>query len=175
MMKSGPLAGAIALAGIMLAGGAGAPALAAPADVALLQTFVGNWSGRGEIVGSDRHCVRCRMTLSSGNQGKVNYHGTCTLGGAQLSVAGTIAYIEAQQRYEAAMTTNASFTGVAIGQKRGNGLVFNLRERETDDAGTELSIAAQIVLRPDAINVVFDVMDIATGDSLRAEVPFDKT
>jgi hypothetical protein len=167
------LSRAAALAGLLAAAGIG-PALAAPADVALLQSYIGDWRGRGVLIGANTETVVCRMSLTQGNEQKVNYNGRCTLAGTQLSVAGTMAYIEASHRFEAAMTSNATFTGIAVGQKRGNGLIFNLRERDKDEEGKDLSISAQISLRDDAIEVVFEVVYVESGDSLRAEVPFSR-
>ena len=158
----------------LLALGGVAPALAAPADVALLQSYVGEWRGRGVLIGANTETVVCRLSLNPGNQEKVNYSGRCSLAGAQLSVAGTMTYVEAHKRFEAAMTTNASFTGLAVGQKRGSGLVFNLRERDEDEAGKDLHITAQIQLQQGAIGVVFEVVYVENGDSLRAEVPFTR-
>jgi hypothetical protein len=173
MSKFGPLSRAAAMAGLLAATGA-APALAAPADVALLQSYIGDWSGTGVLIGANTETVRCRMSLTQGNQDKVNYSGRCTLAGTRLTVAGTMAYIEASKRFEAAMSSNATFTGVAIGQKRGSGLVFNLRERDKDEEGKDLSISAQISLKDDAIEVAFEVVYVESGDSLRAEVPFSR-
>ena len=169
------LSRAVAVAGLFFAaGGSVAPAFAAPADVALLQSYIGEWRGRGTLVGANSETVVCRLSLSQGNDDKVNYNGRCTLAGNQLSVAGPIAYIEASRRYEAAMSSNATFTGTAVGQKRGSGLVFNLRERDQDEEGKELNISAQISLRNNDIGVVFEVVYIETGDNLRAEVPFTR-
>ena len=173
MIEFGPLSRAAALAGLLAAAGA-VPALAAPADVALLKSYIGDWRGRGVLVGANTETVVCRMSLSEGNQDKVNYSGRCTLAGTQLSVAGTMAYIEASRRFEAAMSSNATFTGIAVGQQRGNGLVFNLRERDKDEEGKDLNITAQITLQEEAIRVVFEVVYVESGDSLRAEVPFSR-
>lgn len=173
MIDLGHLWRAAALAGLLAASGV-APALAAPADVALLKSYIGEWRGRGVLIGANTETVVCRMSLTQGNQDKVNYSGRCTLAGTQLSVAGTMAYVEASRRYEAAMTSNATFTGIAVGQKRGNSLVFNLRERERDEAGKDLNISAQITLAEDAIKVVFEVVYVESGDNLRAEVPFSR-
>lgn len=151
-----------------------APAFAGPDEVALLQSYLGDWRGRGVLIGADSETVVCRLSLTQGNQDKVNYNGRCTLAGTQLSVAGTVAYIEANKRYEAAMTTNATFNGIAIGQKRGNGLVFNLRERDEDETGKDINITSQITLKPDAIGVVFEIVYVESGDNLRAEVPFTR-
>lgn len=165
---------AAALVGLLLAGGSAAPAFAGPAEVALIQSYIGEWRGRGVLVGAERETVVCRLTLTQGNQDKVNYSGRCTLAGTQLSIAGTIAYVEASRRYEAAMTSNATFTGIAVGQKRGNGLIFNLRERDQDEEGKDLNISAQINLNGNAIDVTFDVVYVESGDSLHAEVPFSR-
>ncbi|MFD1252244.1 hypothetical protein DEVEQU_03240 [Devosia equisanguinis] len=174
MTKLGHLTQAAALAAVVATAGAAGPAIAAPADVALLKSYIGEWRGRGVLVGANQETVVCRLTLSQGNQDKVNYNGRCTLAGSNLSVAGTLAYVDANKRFEAAMTSNASFSGIAVGQKRGGGLTFNLRERNKDEAGKDLNISAQIHLSADAIKVSFDVVYVESGDSLRAEVPFSR-
>ncbi|UYO00090.1 MAG: hypothetical protein KIT02_02330 [Devosia sp.] len=176
MTKFGPLTRAGALAGLLLtafAAGPG-PAMAAPADVALLKSYIGDWRGRGTLVGASTESVVCRLALTQGNQDKVNYNGRCTMAGTNLSVAGTMAYIDQSRRFEAAMTSNATFSGIAVGQKRGNNLIFNLRERTPDEEGKDMNISAQIVLAGDAIKVVFEVVYVESGDSLRAEVPFSR-
>lgn len=174
MTTFGPTTRAVALAGLLSLAGAAAPAVAAPADVALLKSYIGDWRGRGTLVGADQETVVCRLALTEGNQDKVNYNGRCTLAGTNLSVAGTMAFIEESNRFEAAMTSNATFTGLAVGQQRGSGLVFNLREREQDEEGKDLNITAQIRLSQEQIDVVFEVVYVESGDSLRAEVPFSR-
>jgi hypothetical protein len=170
----GPLTRAAALAGLLVSAGAASPVMAAPADVALIKSYIGEWRGRGTLTGANTESVVCRLSLTPGNQDKVNYNGRCTLAGTNLSVAGTMAYIEQSKRFEAAMTSNATFSGIAVGQKRGNNLVFNLRERTPDEEGKDMNISAQISLSPDAIKVVFEVVYVESGDSLRAEVPFSR-
>lgn len=153
---------------------AATPVQAGPAEDSLLQSYIGDWRGRGVLVGADTETVVCRLSLTAGNGGKVNYNGRCSLAGTQLSVAGTMAYIEASRRFEAVMSSNATFSGTAIGQKRGSNLIFNLRERDEDEKGKELAISSQIHLASDVIDVVFDVIYVENGDSLRAEVPFTR-
>jgi hypothetical protein len=166
---------ALALAGVIASAGlTAAPAFAGPAEVALLKSYIGEWRGRGTLIGATKESVVCRLALTQGNQDKINYNGRCTLAGTNLSVAGTIAYVDAARRYEAAMTSNATFTGIAVGQKRGSGLVFNLREREEDEEGKPMNISAQISLNNNAIGVTFEVVYVESGDSLRAEVPFSR-
>jgi hypothetical protein len=171
----GPLSRAAALAGLLLSAGlSAAPAFAGPAEVSLLKSYIGEWRGRGTLVGAATETVVCRMSLSQGNQDKVNYNGRCTLAGSNLSVAGTLAYVDSARRYEAAMTSNATFSGIAVGQKRGSGLVFNLKERTPDEEGKDMNISAQISLNGDAISVAFEVVYVQSGDSLTAQVPFTR-
>lgn len=175
MTHSGLLARALLAAGMLAAGGLGAlPAFAGPAEVALIKSYIGEWRGRGVLIGANTETVVCRMTVTQGNQDKVNYSGRCSLAGTQLSVAGTMAYVESSKRYEAAMSSNATFTGVAIGQKRGSGLIFNLRERDKDEEGKDLNITAQIHLEQESIAVAFEVVYVENGDYLKAEVPFER-
>lgn len=175
MTHFGPLPRALAFAAALFSAGfATAPAYAGPAEVALLKSYIGDWRGRGTLVGAATESVVCRLSLTQGNQDKINYSGRCTLAGTNLSVAGTIAYVDAARRYEAAMTSNATFSGIAVGQKRGGGLVFNLRERTPDEEGKEMNISAQIALQSDAMSVSFEVVYVESGDSLTAQVPFTR-
>jgi hypothetical protein len=162
------IAGAVVAVGLM-----SAPVHAGPEENAFLQAFVGEWRGRGTLVGASEETVVCRLSLSPGNQDKVNYSGRCTIAGNTLSINGTLAYIDASRRYEAAMTTNATFSGLAVGQRRGNQVIFNLREREQDE-GRDMTINAQIALNSSAISVQFSVVYDETGESLSASVPFSR-
>jgi len=164
-----PLSRAVALAGLLLATGAAAPAHAGPSEVALLKSYVGEWRGRGTLTGAETESVACRLTLREGNAGKVNYSGRCTIAGSTLSINGTMAYIDAARRFEAAMTTNADFSGLAVGQKRGDSLIFNLHERERD-RDQDVTITAQITLRDGSIHVGFNVVYEQSGEGLFAEV-----
>ena len=175
-MKSvGPLSRTLALAGLLLvAPFSAAPAMAAKADVELLQSYVGDWRGKGEMVGAETETVVCRLSLSKGNQDKVNYSGRCSMAGTVLSVNGTMAYNDAANRFEAAMSSNATFSGLAVGKRQGSALVFNLKERNKDEAGNDLTLSAAITLRKETISVDFKVVFNATGETLTASVPFSK-
>lgn len=172
MKLIGPLA-AIALAGLATAL-APAPAFAGTAEVDHLQTYVGSWSGKGELQGSQTGTVSCSMTFSPGNRDKFNYQGRCAVAGTTISVKGTIAYIEAKRRYEAAMTSNMAYSGFAIGKRHGDGLVFSIREREKDEEGRDMQVAAAISLRRDRIMVDFSVVFLGSGDTIEASIPFTK-
>ncbi|MGC4077443.1 MAG: hypothetical protein QM702_10500 [Rubrivivax sp.] len=174
----GPLPRIAALAGLLVAVpfAASVPAYAAAADVALIKSYVGSWKGRGQLIGAETEFVVCRLSLNEGNNDKVNYSGRCSLAGTSLAVNGTIAYNDSTNRFEAAMTSNVTFSGLAIGKRQGDGIVFNLKEKDKDDAGNDLTVNAAITLKGkgSAIQVDFDVVFNATGDTLKASVPFTK-
>lgn len=152
-----------------------APAKAGEAELALLQSYVGNWRGSGTVTGgAEPEAFTCRMQITRGNLGKVNYAGRCSLVGLNLSVAGTIAYFDAKGRYEAAMTSNAGFSGLAIGSKIAGGVVFDLRERNLDERGTDMTVTARVTLHSGTVTVEFHVLFAETGERLQATVPFSR-
>jgi hypothetical protein len=177
MKLFGPLLRTLALAGLLVATPmAAAPVLAAPADVALLKSYVGSWKGRGTLIGAESESVVCRLTLSDGNADKVNYSGRCSLAGTALAVNGSLAFNDSARRYEAAMTSNVTFSGLAVGKKQGDSIIFNLKERNKDEAGNDLTVTATIGLKGKgkSITVEFQVVFNATGEMLKASVPFTK-
>lgn len=177
MKLFGPLLRTLALAGLLVATPmAAAPVLAAPADVALLKSYVGSWKGRGTLIGAESESVVCRLSLSEGNADKVNYSGRCSLAGTALAVNGTLAFNDSARRYEAAMTSNVTFSGLAVGKKQGDGIIFNLKERNKDEAGNDLTVTAAIALKGKgkSITVEFQVVFNATGEMIKAAVPFTK-
>lgn len=172
----GPLSRGIAVAGLVVASMmAAAPVFAAKADIELLNSYLGNWKGRGVLVGAESETVVCRLSLTPGNDDKVNYSGRCAMAGTNLSVNGTLAYIDSARRYEAAMTSNAGFSPkAAVGKRQGDGVVFRLNERGTDEDGNDMTISAVIALLNKKISVEFQVVFNATGDMIKASVPFSK-
>ena len=142
-------------------------------ELALLSSYIGNWRGEGALVGGDQpEPFRCRLGVSQGNQLKINYTGRCTLVNATLSISGTIAYNDAGQRYEAAMSSNAGFTGLAIGRLQGQRISFDLQERDKDKSGSDVRIGSRILLVNGDITVDFEVEFNDSGEVLRASVPF---
>ncbi|MDB5542763.1 MAG: hypothetical protein JWQ89_4490 [Devosia sp.] len=177
MKLFGPLSRIVALVGLLIATPmAAVPAYAAPADVALLKSYVGSWKGRGTLIGAEKESVVCRLSLSEGNAEKVNYAGRCSLAGTSLSVNGTLAFNDDARRYEAAMTSNVTFSGLAVGKKQGDAVVFNLKERDKDEQGNDMTVTAAIVLKGagKSITVEFQVVFNASGDTIKATVPFTK-
>jgi hypothetical protein len=155
---------------VMVAGFAALPAKAGEAELALL-----SWKGSGALVGGEKpESFRCRLGVSKGNQAKINYAGRCTLVDMTLSVSGTIAFDDKIQRYQAAMSSNAGFTGMAIGQKRGESISFDLAEKQVDRGGNNVRIGSKITLVGDQITVDFEVEFNESGDILTASVPFSR-
>ncbi|MFD2649120.1 hypothetical protein ACFSX5_15125 [Devosia albogilva] len=140
-----------------------------------LYDFAGNWSGSGQLVGGDKpEEFRCRLMVDRGSMSKINYSGRCSLVNMNLSVAGTIAYNAAAGQYEAVMSSNAGFTGDAVGRVRGDRIVFDLQERQADKRGNDVQIGAMIELIGQSITVHFQVEFNDSGELMTAEVPFSR-
>ena len=165
----------MAMTVLILSGLMALPAQAGQAELELLTSYIGKWSGAGVLVGGKApEPFRCRMTIAKGSHTKINYSGRCTLVNMNLSVAGTIAYDDAAQRYQAAMSSNAGFTGYAIGQRQGDEITFNLVEKQLDRSGNTVRIGSRIHLIGGTITVDFQVEFNNSGDILTASVPFAK-
>jgi hypothetical protein len=160
---------AVAVAAMALTG----PAFAGPVE--LLESYIGDWKGAGALVGGQNpEPFRCRLGISKGNLNKINYAGRCSLVDMTLSVSGTIAYDDKAQRYQAAMSSNAGFTGVAVGRISGDTVSFDLREKQKDRGGNDVRIGSRILLNGASITVDFEVEFNNSGQVLTASVPFSK-
>ena len=163
------LQAAVAVAAMALTG----PAFAGPVE--LLESYVGDWKGTGALVGGQNpEPFKCRLGISKGNLNKINYAGRCSLVDMTLSVSGTIAYDDKAQRYQAAMSSNAGFTGVAVGRITGDTVSFDLREKQVDRGGNDVRIGSRILLDGGSITVDFEVEFNNSGQVLTASVPFSK-
>ena len=163
------LQAAVAVAAMALTG----PAFAGPIE--LLYSYVGDLKGSGALVGGQKpEPFRCRLGISKGNLNKINYAGRCSLVDMTLSVSGTIAYDDKAQRYQAAMSSNAGFTGVAVGRITGDTVSFDLREKQVDRGGNDVRIGSRILLDGGSITVDFEVEFNNSGQVLTASVPFSK-
>lgn len=150
-----------------------APALAGPAEMDLLSGYVGNWKGEGVMVGGQQpEAFRCRMQVQKGNQAKVNFAGRYTLVNFNLSVSGTIAFNDKTRHYEAAMSSNAGFSGVAAGRITGDAITFDLAEKQIDKGGNDMRIGSKVSLVADTINIDFEIEFNNSGNVLTAQVPF---
>jgi len=169
------LTSSIALgAALLFSGSAGGAVLAAQADIDLLKSYLGEWRGRGSTTTANgTESVACRLSITDAGVEKVNYNGRCTLAGGTISIKGTMAFVTADNRYEAVMTSSTSFAGIAIGKRRGTGIDFDLRDRDTE-SGKEYAIAAGFELEDEAITLDFKVTEVETGRESSALIPFEK-
>jgi len=150
-----------------------APAQSGPAEMDLLTSYVGSWRGEGVLTGgAEPESFRCRLTVNKGNETKINYAGRCTLVRMNLSVSGTILYNDSTRRYEAVMSSNAGFTGTAVGRRQGEQISFDLAERQQDSGGNDVRIGSLLVLNSGIITVDFEVEFNDSGQVLTARVPF---
>ncbi len=165
----------MAIIAILLSSLVAAPAQSGQAELDRLTSYIGNWTGASMLVGGkEPQPFRCRLTIAKGNQAKINYSGRCTLVNMNLSVAGTIAFDDATRRYQAVMSSNAGFTGDAIGRIVGDRISFDLAERQTDRGGSDVRIGARINLIGDTITVDYEVEFNESGEVLTASVPFSR-
>lgn len=153
-----------------------APALAGPAELALLSSYIGEWKGNSTLVGGrEPEPFSCRLTVNKGNQTKINYAGRCTLTSMNLSVTGTIAFDDPTQTYQAIMGSNAGYKGVAIGRIKGDSIIFDLSEQQSDRGGNAVRLGARITLiGSDTITVDYEVEFNESGQVLTANVPFKR-
>lgn len=166
---------AAALAAIAMTGVLAIPAKAGPAELELLLSYVGSWQGSGALTGGEEpEPFRCRLNITKGNQSKINYAGRCSLISMNLSVSGTIAFDDAGRRYQAAMSSNAGFTGMAVGRQQGDTISFDLREQQVDRGGNDVRIGSRINLVGNSITVDFEVEFNQSGQVLTASVPFSR-
>lgn len=167
-MLAAPLAALLALFSV-------APAMAGPNELNVLTSYIGNWRGAGALVGDGKsEPFTCRLSIAKGNAEKINYTGRCSLVSANLSISGTIAFNDAAGQYEAAMSSNAGFTGLAIGRLQGQQISFDLKERDKDRSGSDVRIGSKILLANGDITVDFEVEFNDSGEVLRASVPFSQ-
>jgi hypothetical protein len=168
----------IALAfGIMATGASVAtPSSAGQSELELLSQYTGQWSGSAALVGGPKpEPFNCRLSVTKGNQAKINYAGRCSLASMNLSITGTIAYDDGTRTYQAVMGSNAGYKGVAVGRVNGDTITFDLAENESDRAGNMVKLGARIILiGTDSITVDYRVEFNDSGTVLTASVPFNR-
>jgi hypothetical protein len=174
MNNFGQLSRALIVGAAMVAGSV-LPSFAA-GEMDTLSQYIGTYKGTGTMKGGQAQSVTCRMALVKGNGSKLNYNGRCSLAGAQIAVYGTIAWIDGKHRYEAAMTSGiGGFNGVAVGQRSGDKIIFDLQQRANDNQGADITISSKVTLSGgDAIGVEFHATFNTSGDKVDATIPFTK-
>ncbi len=146
-----------------------APALAGPAENAVLKKYEGSWKGTGKVTGPDAGTVVCRITLKAAATGKVNYSGRCSFGAGAASFRGTMLYNDAKKRYEASSSAQG-VSATAIGKKQGGGVVFAMSgmENRYGTASSTLSLTGG------AIKMSFKLVD-TDGETTASSITFGRS
>lgn len=177
MTKIATLARIAALAVVSCVGlAATTPAFASPEDVALLESYIGNWKAQGAVTGpkGNTETVGCRLNLIDGNGDKVNFQGRCSYSGATVTMNGAMVYVEGADHYEAVMTTSVGFTGQAVGVRKDDGIYFELHDVGQDEEGNNMTVTSTFTLTGGVINVGGNVLFNDSGDKYVAAAPFTR-
>jgi len=153
-----------------------APALAAQKDIEMLQTYVGDWSGRGSMgTGDSEETVKCRLNVTSARPERVSFNGLCALAGGTVSLKGTMGFIAERNRFEAVLNSNVGFLQdkIAVGRRSGSGIVFTMRPTNPE-TNADLDVAVDLALKNGVITFKAKVTDTASGATTTANVPLEK-
>jgi hypothetical protein len=153
-----------------------APALSAQRDIDLLQSYVGDWSGKGSLGTVDgEETVKCSLAVTSSSPTRVQFNGRCAIAGGTVSLKGTMGFIEERGRFEAVLNSNVNFlqNQVAVGRRSGSGLVFTMQPTNPD-TDADLNVDVDLALKNGIISVNAKVTDTASGNSTTAKVPLEK-
>jgi hypothetical protein len=146
-----------------------APALAGPAEVALLGKYEGSWKGTGKVTGPDPGTVVCRLTLKAASGGRFTYSGRCSFSSGGASFRGTLLYNDDANRFEAS-TSSTGISSTAIGRKQGGGVVFS-----TTDTRTQMgSVSSTLSLTGGKISMSFKLVD-KRGRATSSAITFART
>lgn len=147
----------------------GTPALAGPAEDALLARYAGEWRGVGKVTGPDPGTVVCRITFQPSSSGKLSYTGRCSYSGqGTASFRGTMFYNDATKRYEA-LASAQGVSSSTVGKKQGNSIVF-ASSGMTTRYGTASSV---MTLAGDAIKLSFKLVD-KQGQTTTSSISFSR-
>lgn len=146
-----------------------APAFAGPSETALLASFAGTWTGKGEITGPDAGKINCRMTMKATRAGKLTYNGRCSVGTGAASFTGTMQYNDSARRYEATSSSRGQ-SATAIGKPQSSGVVFTTTT--TDERIGKVS--STIALSGAAITLSFKTSATA-GENTSSSITLTKS
>lgn len=142
-------------------------AQAAPAGDALLQSYTGDWRGRGTLKGKVSETVVCRLSLKP-SAGRFSYAGRCALAGETINLRGSLDYDEKTRSFVAHSGTKS-----VKGVPSGSGVVFTMSQqfRREGHSGT---FSAGFSLTGGTIKINFRIEDSKTGVST-ARIPLKKS
>lgn len=146
------------------------PAVAGPAESALLAKYAGEWRGAGKVTGPDSGTVVCRLSFKSATTGRLSYTGRCSFSGSgAASFRGTLSYNDAKRQYEAASSAQG-VSSTTIGRKQGGGIVFAASGMDTR-YGTASST---MTLGGSTIKLSFKLVD-NKGETSASSISFSKS
>jgi hypothetical protein len=151
-----------------------APAHAASADSAMLQSYVGSYTGAGTISGNPPQRLNCRLSMQSGGADKIDYTGRCSGGGVGFSMTGLIS--SAGGKLVASMSGSGggmSGSGSVAGSRHGNGAVFASKTHDTA-MGHDRSISSSFALVGGGIRLEFSMVDNSTHKTTSGSIAFTK-
>lgn len=140
------------------------PAFAGAAESALLASYAGTWTGKGEITGPEAGKVSCKLSMKATSTGKLTYNGRCSMSTIATSFNGTMQYNDTARRYEA-VTSARGQSATAIGKAKGKGVVFTTTA--SDERG---SMSSTIALEGEAITLSFKASAGETGENASSEM-----
>lgn len=146
------------------------PALAGPKENAVLASYAGSWTGKGNVTGMQTGKVSCRLTFKPVSSGALSYSGRCSFGAmAQQTFRGTVSYNDAKNRYEASSSAQGIQT-TAIGKKSGGGMTFTSEGMDTryGSASSTMAFAGA------AIKLNFKLID-KKGEVTASAITFSKS
>ena len=146
------------------------PAVAGPAESAVLAKYAGDWRGTGKVVGPDPGTVVCRLSFKASTAGKLTYTGRCSFGGSgAASFRGSMVYNDATKRYEASSSAQGVST-TTVGKKAGSTIVFASAGMKTS-YGTASSV---MTLSGSSIKLAFTLVD-KKGQTTASAISFKKS
>jgi hypothetical protein len=143
----------------------------AASDVAMLQSYSGNYRGTGALAGDHTGTVRCRIDFQPAAATSLNYTGRCSAEGADMSMTGVIT--SRNGRIEAAMSGSGGLSAVVTGVRRGGGIVFSSKQHIVQN-GHDETVASTMALTGGTIEVDFSMLDNKTGKVTTGTIPFVK-
>lgn len=121
------------------------PALAGPAENALLAKYAGNWRGTGEVTGPNAGSVVCRLSFKPTDSGAVSYTGRCSFGAGGYSFRGAMAYDDAKNRFYSQSSVQGEQVNT-IGKKSGNTVTFaSTTSTQYGNATSSFSLAGNTI------------------------------
>lgn len=142
------------------------PVQAGPNELAFLQSLAGTWNGKGQVTGSEKGTVMCRLTLRPSGE-RLNFNGRCAYSGSGTpqSFSGRISFNDRKGVFE-----SSSSGRTVAGKKSGSTLTFTTNMSDMRGRGV-----STMSLSPRGIKVQFELVNSRTGEGSKGSIPFSKS